>query len=338
LNAIILNKPEHFERINIPKPTTLLPHEALVKIHRIGICGTDYHAYKGRQPFFTYPRILGHELGVEVVAIGSKVRVVKVGDKCAVEPYLNCGKCSACQRKKTNCCENLTVLGVHTEGGMTEFITLPADKLHPSAILDYEALALVETLGIGCHAVQRAAVKAKDTVLVIGAGPIGLSVLEFLKLKNIDTAVLDMNKSRLDFCQKHQKANTIIFNDDTVLDKIKQAFNGNLPTIIFDATGNPDSMKNAVNYLGFGGKLVFIGLFQGDYAFHDPTFHRKEMTIMSSRNSLGSDFKMIIKHLESGLMDTQSWVSKRLPFDALIENFDGLLKDETLIKAVIHLP
>jgi 2-desacetyl-2-hydroxyethyl bacteriochlorophyllide A dehydrogenase len=337
MKAIILNKPEHFNSIEIPEPDALLPDEVLVKIHRIGICGTDYHAYRGRQPFFTYPRILGHELGVEVIAIGSKVKNIKIGDKCAVEPYINCGKCAACRRKKTNCCENLRVLGVHTEGGMTAFIKLPAIKLHTSDTLNFEELALVETLGIGCHAVNRAAVKRHDTALVIGAGPIGLSVLEFLKLKHTRTAVLDMNKNRLDFCLKHQKADTIILKDADVLNKIKEAFNGDLPTVIFDATGNPESMKQAFEYLGFGGKLVFVGLFQGDYTFNDPMFHRKEMTIMSSRNSLGSDFKMIIKNLELGLIDTSTWISKRIPFDDLITEFDGLLKDETLIKAVVSL-
>jgi 2-desacetyl-2-hydroxyethyl bacteriochlorophyllide A dehydrogenase len=337
MKTIILNQPGQFSRIEIPKPTSLAAEEALVKIHRIGICGTDYHAYRGRQPFFSYPRILGHELGVEVVAVGNKVKNIKIGDKCAVEPYLNCGKCQSCRRKKTNCCENLQVLGVHTEGGMTEFIKVPAAKLHPSDKLSYEQLALVETLGIGHHAVNRAEVKRGDKALVIGAGPIGLSVLEFLKLKKIRTAVLDINKNRLDFCLKHQKADTAILKDDDVLNKIKQAFGGDAPTVVFDATGNPESMKNAFDYLGFGGKLVFVGLFIGDYTFHDPMFHRKEMTILSSRNSVASDFKTIIKYIETGSLDTQSWISERILFDNLTDEFEGLLKNETLIKAVVSV-
>src|SRR3954469_16670771 len=197
---ITLEKPGQFAATDGPEPT-LARDEALVRVHGIGVCGTDLHAFAGRQPFFNYPRILGHELGVEVIDPGDEPNGLKRGDRCSVEPYLNCGRCVACRRGKTNCCTDLKVLGVHIDGGMRPYIAVPARKLHCSKVLDYEQLALVETLGIGAHAVERAEIKSDDVVLVIGAGPIGLSVIQFALLTGATLAVMDVAPSRLAFCR-----------------------------------------------------------------------------------------------------------------------------------------
>src|SRR5206468_6958772 len=167
MKAIQLEKPQSFRRIEIAEPNQPGPGEALVRIHRIGICGTDYGGYLGKMPFFSYPRIPGHELGVEVLAVGDRVTNVKPGDLCAVEPYINCQKCYSCRRGHTNCCENHKTLGVHIDGGLRPLFTVPARKLHVSKKLSYEQLALVETLGIGLHAIGRAQPRADETVFVI---------------------------------------------------------------------------------------------------------------------------------------------------------------------------
>ena len=179
MKAIILKEPGQFVYEETEPDEDLQPHEALLRVHRIGICGTDYHAYRGNQPFFSYPRVLGHELGVEVAAVGSQVTQVKPGDKCSVEPYLNTTQDQAVRRGFTNCGENISVVGVHQDGGMREYLTLPAQYLHTAETLTYDQLALVEPLGIGCHAVNRAKITADDYVLVVGAGPIGLAALQF---------------------------------------------------------------------------------------------------------------------------------------------------------------
>src|SRR5947199_4307593 len=180
MQTIVLEKPGSLTLADTAAPTDVPPGHAMVRVRRVGICGTDLHAYRGRQPFFSYPRILGHELGVEVIALGDGDTFgLKKGDRCTVEPYLNCGKCIACRRGKTNCCASLEVLGVHTDGGMRERIRVPVSKLHPSETLTLDQLALIETLGIGAHAVDRAKVEAGEFVLVIGAGPIGLAVMQF---------------------------------------------------------------------------------------------------------------------------------------------------------------
>lgn len=339
MKTLILNTPGQFSYTDTDIDTSLQPHEVLIKIHRIGICGTDYHAYRGKQPFFSYPRILGHELGAEIIALGADVTSLHVGDKVAVEPYLHCGKCQACKSGKTNCCEQIKVLGVHTDGGMRELIKVPASKVYPSKTLSYEQLALVETLGIGSHAVNRAQVQAHDLVLVIGAGPIGLSVIQFAKLKGAKVAVLDMNASRLAFCAQQLGVDTtILLQNESPLDDIRQAFAGDLPTAVFDATGNPTSMMQAFKYLSHGGRLTFVGLFQGDVTFNDPEFHRREVTLLASRNALPEDFRSIIAAMENGTLDTRPWISHRIAFDQLIDTFDELLKPESnVIKAVIEV-
>src|SRR5436190_801212 len=187
MKAIQLEKPQSFRLLDIPEPGASGAGGALVRVHRIGICGTDISGYLGKMPFYSYPRIPGHELGVEVLAIGEGVTNVKPGDLCSVEPYMNCGQCFSCRKGNTNCCENLKVLGVMMDGGLTERMSLPASKLHPANKLSLEQCALVETLAIGCHAVNRGNPQPGDNVLVIGAGPIGLSVIEFAKLSGAKT-------------------------------------------------------------------------------------------------------------------------------------------------------
>jgi len=335
MKTLTVLQPESFAYSDTEKPSSLLPNEVLVKVHKIGICGTDYHAFWGRQPFFQYPRILGHELGVEVIAIGSEVKEVTIGQKCAVEPYLNCGKCWACERDLGNCCENLQVLGVHTDGGMREYIKVPAHKLHVSDKLNYEQLALVETLGIGAHAVERANVQSNDLVLVVGAGPIGLSVLEFVKLRGAKVAVVDRNTQRLDFCLEHKKADASIVANDQTVEQILEVFGGKMPTVVLDATGSPASMHQSFNYMAAGGRLVFVGLYQGDYQFNDPSFHKRELTIMGSRNSKPNNFKEIIAAMETGELSVDSWISHRITFEEVAEQLPKLYTEPSLVKAII---
>jgi 2-desacetyl-2-hydroxyethyl bacteriochlorophyllide A dehydrogenase len=338
MQTIILQEPGKFLYADAPADTTLQSGEALVKVLCIGICGTDLHAFRGRQPFFSYPRILGHELGVEVVAVAGPAGCLQPGDLCSVEPYLNCGVCTACRRDKPNCCVNLKVLGVHTDGGMREYLKLPAHKLHKSAKLLPEQLALVETLGIGAHAVKRGGVEAGDTVLVIGAGPIGLAVTQFAQLAGATVAVMDQNPQRLSFCHEQMGVKHIIEVTTEPLAELLTIFGGDLPTVVLDATGNAQSMMAAFTYVAHGGKLVYVGLFQGDVTFADPLFHRKELTLLASRNATSADFTEIIRLMEDGKLDTTPWITHRIRFDQLAGSFPDLLRPESgVIKAIVKL-
>jgi 2-desacetyl-2-hydroxyethyl bacteriochlorophyllide A dehydrogenase len=339
MNAILLEEPGRLVLVESTLPRTPDAGEALVSVHRIGVCGTDIHAFRGKQPFFTYPRILGHELGVEVLSIGTGVTNVRPGDRCSVEPYLNCGTCFACRSGKPNCCSVLKVLGVHADGGMREQFVLPAAKLHPSATLSLDQLALVETLGIGCHAVDRGKVEPGEFALVIGAGPIGLATMQFAAEAGANVIALDVNPARLDFCRDRLRVkHGINAGTQSAIDELKAITGGDLPSIVFDATGNPRSMASAFDYPSQGGRIVFVGLFQGDVTFNDPNFHRRELTLMASRNALSSDFGRIIRLIEGGRIDTTPWITHRGSFEEVPAIFPSWTNPESgVIKAMIEV-
>ena len=338
MKTITLETPGRFSLTDTPAPEKALPHEAVVRVHRVGICGTDLHAYRGKQPFFTYPRILGHELGVEVVAVATDNAMgIKVGDRCAVEPYLNCGTCIACRRGKPNCCVSMQVLGVHTDGGMREYIRVPIHKLHKSDRLTLEQLALVETLGIGARAVERSQLQPGEFALVIGAGPIGLAATQFALLAGAKVIVMDISAARLAFCRSQFGVEyTINASQAEPLTPLSEMTDGDLPTAVFDATGNPASMAQTFYYTAHGGRVVFISLVQADITFHDPDFHRRELTLLSTRNSTPQDFRRIISLIEAGRIHTTPWITHRAEPDEIIDAFPAWLKPESgTIKAML---
>jgi 2-desacetyl-2-hydroxyethyl bacteriochlorophyllide A dehydrogenase len=340
MKAIVLEKPGKFEIAAIDEPRRPGPGEALVRVRKVGICGTDISGYLGKMPFFSYPRIPGHELGVEVIETAAGVTNVKAGDRCSVEPYINCQSCFACRRGGINCCENLQVLGVHTDGGLRPHFLVPARKLHPSTSLTVEQLALVETLAIGCHAVARGNPQPNDVVLVIGAGPIGLSTLEFVRLSGATLIVLDLNEQRLDFCKTTMGVNHTVTarGDGTELDRLKELTDGALPTVVIDATGSVRSMSAALNYVAHTGKLVFVGITTDELTFPHPLMHRREMTLYASRNAMPADFNRIIRHIEEGRIDTRPWITHRTSFEDMIGNFPSYTKAETgVIKAIVEV-
>lgn len=335
---IILEEPGRFSAVDRPEPAAE-PGTALVRIHRIGICGTDLHAFAGRQPFFTYPRVLGHELGVEVLDPGDAASGLQVGDRCAVEPYLNCGHCIACRRGRFNCCATLKVLGVHVDGGMRPLLRVPASKLHRSDKLDYDQLALVETLGIGAHAVERGAPTRDDFVLVIGAGPIGLSIVQFARQGGAKLAVMDISDTRLEFCRSLPGVTATLKPGVGASDELRRIGDGDLPTCVFDATGNPQSMADAFKLPGHGGRLVLVGLIQGELAFNDPDFHRRELTILASRNALPSTFQHVIRMVEEGQVDTRLWITHRFSLAEIPVVFGPKIAGNPhLLKGMIEVP
>lgn len=339
MKALQLERPEHWRAIDVAEPSSPGPGEALVAVQRVGICGTDLSGYLGKMPFFSYPRIPGHELGVQVLETGPGVTHVRPGDRCSVEPYMNCQRCHACSRGHANCCENLKVLGVMMDGGLTERMLLPARKLHPANRLSPEQCALVETLAIGCHAVNRGNPREGENVLVIGAGPIGLSVIEFVKLSGARTIVLDMNEQRLQFCREKMGVPDTICALGNELEELKSLTGGTLADLVIDATGSNKSMSNALNFAAFAGRVVYVGITQQEVAFpHAPVMHRRELTLLASRNALPPDFTRIIELIESGRIDTRPWITHRAAFDELPGLFAGFTRPETgVIKAVVEL-
>jgi 2-desacetyl-2-hydroxyethyl bacteriochlorophyllide A dehydrogenase len=228
------------------------------------------------------------------------------------------------------------VFGVHEDGAMQEYITFPASHIHLTNDLPAEQVSLVEPFAIGSHAVERAELKTNDTVLVIGAGPIGLGIIALARLHGVKIVVLDMVASRLAFAGKKFPGVATILAGNEVIEQLPQVLNGDLPTVIFDATGNKSSMQNSFNLIDAGGTIVFVGLFTGEIVFDDPNFHRKEITLKASRNARAADFRKVINLMKSGLLDTEGFITHRLQADDLVRDFEKLfVKEEQVIKAVV---
>jgi 2-desacetyl-2-hydroxyethyl bacteriochlorophyllide A dehydrogenase len=321
MRALSLDAPGKIRMVSLSEPSVPGPAEALIRIRQVGVCGTDYHAFHGNQPFFTYPRILGHELGVEIVAVGTDVRHLVKGDHCAVRPYLSCGSCPACLRGKPNCCVYLQVFGVHVDGGLREFAVLPATSLHPARTLAFEQLALIEPLAIGAHAVAGAEIAREERVLVVGLGPIGLAVTQFALLTGAQVIVTDISQQRLAFCQRLWPTVMCIDGSEPVVGSLERLLSDDFPTVIFDATGNPHSMQATFTYVGYGGRVIFVGLSQGNITFSDPLFHSREVTLLASRNALAADFDRIIAALQANEFDLTPWITHRATLETATDAF-----------------
>lgn len=336
MKYIVCEKPREFLLKDKPMPEPK-EGEVLLKIKRIGICGTDIHAYGGTQPFFEYPRILGHELAAEYIKGNAKG--FKPGDKVSVIPYFNCGQCVACRNGLTNCCANIKVFGVHIDGGMAEYITISEQYVLHGQGLDYDELVLIEPLAIAAHGLRRAAVEAKDTVLIMGAGPIGIGLIQFAKIAGAKVIVMDINDYRLDFCKNQLGVDAVInpLNED-VAQSLATITNGDMANVVIDATGNRNVMNAAFNYISHGGRFVLVGLQKGELSFSHPDFHKRESTLMSSRNATLIDFEYVMECLKSGKIDPKKYITHRANFAQMIDVFDTWIDPKSnCIKAIIEL-
>ena len=320
---------------SLPQPAKGM---AIIKIKRIGICGTDLHAFEGTQPFFNYPRILGHELSGELISFDDAPGF-KAGEAVTFIPYFNCGTCIACRRGLPNCCVHLNVCGVHSDGGMVEYLSVPSYALVHGNGLSFDELALVEPLAIGAHGVCRAAITAGEFVLVIGAGPIGLGTMEFARIAGGNVIALDVNERRLTFCRERLKvAHTVNALDADVNEQLAAITRGDMPTVVMDATGNLNAITNAFQYMAHGGRYVLIGLQKGDISFSHPEFHKREGTLMSSRNATRHDFEHVIACIKNKLVDPTTYITHRVTFDQVKEQFKSWLNPANgVIKAMVAM-
>ncbi len=336
MKQIICEQPNVFRMEEVAPPANPAGN-ALIKISRVGICGTDLHAFKGNQPFFEYPRVLGHELAGYIEFIPPNSENLKVGDLISIVPYLECGRCLACRMGRPNCCYNLKVIGVHIDGGMQELLSVPVDHLIKGEGLSVEQAVILEPLSIGAHAVRRAGIQPGENVLVIGAGPIGLSVLAFAVQQNARVSVMDINQERLNFASQWTEIGATFSPLDSPLEHLMEYGKGDLPAVVFDATGSANSMMASFNYISNGGKLVFVGLVKADITFNDPEFHRRELTLLSSRNATKPDFETVKKAIQAGIISSNKYITHRSDADHLIAEFEGLFDpDQKVIKAIVE--
>jgi len=309
--------------------------EALLKVKKVGICGTDLHAYTGNQAFFTYPRILGHELATSVIEIEENSKGIKAGDNVVIMPYLSCNNCVSCKKGKTNCCTNIEVLGIHTDGGMQEVISVPVDILLPAKNLTDNQMAIVEPLAIAAHAIRRANVKSNETVVIVGCGPIGIGLIKLAQIAGAKVIAMDVAENRLQYAKEVIGADFVVDVTESPVEQIEKITNGDLAAVVFDATGNKRALESGTDYMSHGGRYVLVGLSKGELVFTHPKIHAKESSILCSRNATIEDFEKVMEQIH--LFPTDSFITHTVPYSEMIQNFDSWLKPETgVIKAAVE--
>ncbi len=318
-----------------PAPVPV-PGHALVRPRRVGICGTDYHIFEGKHPFLQYPRVMGHELAVEIVETPMESGV-RPGEICVVNPYLSCGRCIACRAGKSNCCVKISVLGVHQDGGMAGLLSIPAGNLVRAEGLSVDECAAVEFLAIGAHAVRRGALNDRDNVLVVGSGPIGLGVALFARLAGARVAVYDRDRERV-LAAQSISAVTPIVSDGDALQAVTAFTSGDGFDVVFDATGNQKAMEDGFNFVAHGGRYVLVGVVTDQITFMDPDFHRKEMTLLGSRNATAEDFETVITAIRSRDIPVGRLVTHRTTLAGAVREIPIWATEKLgLIKALIEI-
>ncbi|MGU3316953.1 zinc-binding alcohol dehydrogenase family protein [Sphingomonas sp. M6A6_1c] len=332
--TIVCDEPHALSCVERAMPTPRAG-EALVRIRRVGLCGTDYHIYAGRQPFLSYPRVMGHELAGEIAQVreGSGF---SPGQIVTVNPYLACGTCIACRRSKPNCCANVAVLGVHTDGGMSEWLVIPETALIDASGLTFDEAAMIEFLAVGAHAVARSALRRGDRVLVRGAGPIGIAVSLFARLDGAEVVVADTRPARLQYARTAFGFDRVVVADEAADDRLRDLTSGDFFDAVFDATGNIEAMRDGLAYVAHGGTYVLVSVVKDDLVFPDPEFHKRETTLIASRNALTIDFKRVIAAMRAGDLPTDRLKTHALFAGEVPERLPQLIAEaDEVLKAIV---
>lgn len=279
--------------------------EVLIRIRRVGMCGTDFHILSGNQPFLSYPRVMGHELAGEVAEAPPSAGL-RPGQRVTINPYLPCNRCIACRKDKPNCCVDIRVMGVHIDGGMTEYVCVPAQAVVPVGDLTLDQAAMVEFLSIGAHAVQRGKVTKEDRVLVAGAGPIGIATALFAALSGAEVNLIDSNPQRLALARDVIGIRNIAATDAHLDDWLESRSNGEGFDAVFDATGSAAAIEAGFARVAHGGRYVLVSVVKNNITFADPEFHKREMQLISSRNATRDDFQRVIDLVADGVIPTSA--------------------------------
>lgn len=336
MKYIVCEKPGEFILKDKEEPVKV-KGEAILKINKVGICGTDLHAYSGNQAFFKYPRILGHELASEVIEIEENDKGIRPGDNVVIMPYVSCNKCISCRSGKTNCCTQMKVLGVHTDGGMQEKISVPISLLIHAPKLNDDDMAIVEPLAIGAHALRRANVQVGETIVVVGCGPIGIGIMKLAQIAGATVIAIDVNQGRLDYAKEKVGVDHVVLAGKDAVEKVMEITNNDLATAVFDASGHKGALEFGHNFMSHGGRYVLVGLSKGEITFEHPAIHAKETTLMCSRNATLEDFEHVISVLENGKFPIDSFITHNVDFGDMIANFDSWLDPNNgVIKATVN--
>jgi 2-desacetyl-2-hydroxyethyl bacteriochlorophyllide A dehydrogenase len=336
MRVLLCDEPGRLRVVERPEPVPA-EGEVLVRVRRVGICGTDFHIFQGHHPFLEYPRVMGHELSgtVEYAPDGSGLRA---GQNVYIVPYISCGHCVACRKGITNACQNIRVLGVHMDGGMAELISVPAKYAVAVGDTPLDDAAMIEFLAIGAHGVKRGGITSADRVLVVGSGPIGMSAVIFAKARGAHVTVMDVREDRLAFTRDKLGADALLMANAEAEQIAGAATGGEFFDVVIDCTGNQAAMQRGFGFVGHGGRYVLVSVVRQDITFSDPEFHKRETTLFASRNAQPDDFAEVVRQMQAGRVPTEALRTHRGPLSAGPELFhDWLRPDAGVIKAILEI-
>jgi threonine dehydrogenase-like Zn-dependent dehydrogenase len=283
--------------------------EVLLKVRRVGLCGSDLNSYRGKNPMVSFPRILGHEVAATVLQDTPGRPDLAAGTDVTLSPYTSCGQCAACKRGRPNACQFNQTLGVQRDGALTEYIAASPEKLYP-AKLSLEELCLVEPLTVGFHAVARGRVTASDVVAIIGCGGVGLGSVAASGFRGARTIAIDVDDAKLEVARKAGATDLINTRHDSLHDRLAELTAGRGPDVIIEAIGLPETFRAAVEEVAFTGRVVYIGYAKEPVAYETRLFVQKELDILGSRNALPEDFRAVIEMLEQGRFPVDEAITK----------------------------
>lgn len=319
MKALTIDEPGKSSLVELEQPTPAAD-EVLLRVCRVGFCGSDLSTFRGLNPLVSYPRVPGHEIGATIETLGADVpENFQVGQSVLVLPYTACGSCSACRQGRTNCCRNNETLGIQRDGAMSEFFTAPWQKLMTSPKLSLTELALVEPLTVGFHAVSRGRVTSEDTVAVFGCGAIGLGVIAGAAARGAKVIAIDLDDSKLELAVKCGATLGINTGRENLHDRLQELTDDHGPQVIVEAVGLPQTFRSAVEEVCFAGRVVYIGYAKAPVEYETKFFVMKEIDILGSRNALPEDFQAVVELLEAGNFPVSDVITATVPLSSACE-------------------
>jgi len=336
MRQLVLNAPFDMRLCEVDMPERS-PEDVLLRVRAAGICGSDVHAYRGHQPFLTYPRILGHELGCEIAEIETGDHGFNVGDAVVVEPYMGCGRCYPCMIGRYNCCSRLQVMGVHADGGMRDYFAVPVKYLHKAPEgSSFEELAMVETTAVGAHGVKRARVEAGEIVAIVGAGPIGIGAMQYAKSLGARTIVIDIAPQSLEKAKSLGADDVIDSSSSDPVEELMKLTSGFGAHAVVECVGKPVTIEMTVNLVAPAGRIAIVGVGDQKVSFPQQVFNKKEIDYFGVRNARDM-FPEIIALMQEGAISMAPLVTQRFNIDEGVEAFKFVHENQQDVRKAVIL-
>jgi threonine dehydrogenase-like Zn-dependent dehydrogenase len=321
VKALVMHGPGHASVECVPDARRE-PGHALLRVRRVGLCGSDLNSYRGLNPLVSYPRIPGHEIAATIFELDAPGSPFTVGMNVTLSPYTSCGRCASCRNSRHNACRENQTLGVQRDGGLAEYLSVPVEKLY-AANLGLNELCLVEPLTVGCHAVARARVSSTDTVAVLGCGGVGLGAIAASAFRGATTIAVDLDHDKLSVARLAGASHVLHAELDDMKAALDDLTGGAGPEVVIEAVGTPQTFLAAVSAVAFTGRVVYIGYAKEPVTYETRLFVQKELDILGARNALTEDFAQVIAMLEQRRFPVHAAIGSVVPFEQAPEIFQA---------------